>query len=332
MYSLLLRFFYRIKIFNGFLVFREFYMDFKEYLNFSGRKLDGEIRECSIIYSIVKQVHAIEKGLSLPKPKANFGQKKVENIIELLNVNSTYISCDPKWVWVKEMASDALIEWIEYREKLGVFTDSNTREKIYKLKENNGVKKRSGGTKQLKKIDSNQDAISYLDVVLNRHSVRSFKDKPVSVHLIEEAVELARKTPSVCNRNPWRCHAFFSKRARMELLNIQNGNKGFGLDAPCLIVVSVDLGAFFGLSERRQAMHEGGMFGMSLVYALQYLGLNSCCLNLSLSTKKIKRIRHLANIPDEELPTMMVAVGYEKEQSNYPLSERLPVDKILSIH
>src|SRR3546814_1994141 len=64
-------------------------------------------------------------------------------------------------------------------------------------------------------------------------------------------------------------------------LSLQNGNRGFGHEIPCLLILCTDLSAFDTAGERYQHWIDGGMFSMSLVWALHALGYSSCCLNWS---------------------------------------------------
>ena len=55
------------------------------------------------------------------------------------------------------------------------------------------------------------------DFFASRYSVRQFAEEPVPLALIETAVRLAQKTPSVCNRQSGRvhlCSPIRSKRRR----------------------------------------------------------------------------------------------------------------------
>jgi hypothetical protein len=61
-----------------------------------------------------------------------------------------------------------------------------------------------------------------------------------------------------------------------QVLALQNGNRGFGHLAKRVLIVSADLHAFIGPIERNKAFVDGGMFAMSLLYALHRLELGAC--------------------------------------------------------
>ena len=59
---------------------------------------------------IIRNVHSIEKGLSLEKPRKFFGYKKIMDMFELLD---SYVKCDFYEEEVVYMALDAVKEYLE---------------------------------------------------------------------------------------------------------------------------------------------------------------------------------------------------------------------------
>ena len=126
--------------------------------------------------------------------------------------------------------------------------------------------------------------------------------------MIKKAISIAQSTPSVCNRQTWRTHVFLDKEQIKEILKYQNGNRGFGEDAAAILIVTASLPYFIGVGERNQAFIDGGMYAMTLVYALHSLGLGTCCLNLWVSQVWILGCNEVAKIPCDEVLIMMIAV------------------------
>ncbi len=163
----------------------------------------------------------------------------------------------------------------------------------------------------------------------SRHSVRQFAPDPVDPDEVAQAVALARHTPSVCNRQNWRAHAFSGPDDVRRLLEHQNGNRGFGDQVPIVLLLTADLEGFTDEPERHQAWLDGGMFAMSVVNALHARGLGTCCLNLCHGAWHEARIRFTADIPDSEILLMLVAVGHYPERLPVAWSERKPVGDVL---
>src|SRR3546814_7910034 len=67
-----------------------------------------------------------------------------------------------------------------------------------------------------------------------RASVRDYSSAPVPSAVIEEAVELALHSPSVCDRQASYVYCLQSREIIDRALSLQNGNRGFGHEIPCL--------------------------------------------------------------------------------------------------
>jgi nitroreductase len=166
----------------------------------------------------------------------------------------------------------------------------------------------------------------------SRHSIRSFRSDAIDPAALEQAIEAARHSPSACNRQAWKVHVFTEPQEIKGVLAYQVGNRGFGDSARAILIVTCELGAFVGTREHNQAYIDGGMFAMSLVYALHGLGLATCCLNLSLQYYEANLLRQAVSIPASEALIMMIAVGHLPEQVPITCSYRKPVSEIAVYH
>ena len=113
-----------------------------------------------------------------------------------------------------------------------------------------------------------------------------------------------------------------------DLFELQNGNRGFAEFVNRLIMVSADLQGFTSEGERHQAWTDGGMFSMSLVYALHSLGVGTCCLNLCHGVKTDKAMKKAAKIPASEVLVMMIAVGHLPGKFKVAASPRKPLQEV----
>lgn len=165
-----------------------------------------------------------------------------------------------------------------------------------------------------------------------RRSVRHYKDEPVPVDLIERCVAVAQLSPSACNRQPWRVHLYKNSDQIKKLLNLQNGNSGFGHQIKSLLIISSDRRSFFDASERNEPYVDGGLFSMSLILALQSEGVASCCLNWCVDEERDSEAHRLGGIDDSEAIIMYLAVGYADEAAIVPRSARKPPSSVLCRH
>jgi nitroreductase len=168
------------------------------------------------------------------------------------------------------------------------------------------------------------------DFFFSRYSLREFKQESVAESVVQHAIQLATKTPSVCNRQPWHVYHTSEKVVIEKSLSLQSGNRGFGHVVPNLMLVTVDLKAFMSGSEHYQHWIDGGMFSMSLVYALHSLGVASCCLNWSQSPSIDRALRKRLNIDPSHTVIMMLAFGWPDSDNKVCVSARRPIENFNS--
>ena len=177
---------------------------------------------------------------------------------------------------------------------------------------------------------ANNSLLPYAQLNEHRHSVREFSDEPVDVNLIEQAIDMAMRTPSVCNRQPTRVHLILNPEIITKALAIQGGVGGYAAP-PALILITSDLRSFITSYERNEGFTDGGLFGMSLLLSLESLGLASCPLNTMFTAKADKDTRKLLNLPDNEVPVMYIEVGNFLEETRTCASIRYTGNQITTV-
>lgn len=148
---------------------------------------------------------------------------------------------------------------------------------------------------------------------------------------IESALSISMKTPTVCNRQPNRVYVVKNKKVMEKVLEIQGGYKGYKLPA-ILILVSTDNRAFVSINERNEGFIDGGLFSMSLLYALEYEGLGACALNAMMNHDKEQEIKRILNVSEFENLIMFIAVGQIPDKGvKCPKSQRDTYQKIMRV-
>ncbi len=270
--------------------------------------------------------HKLEKGMALPEPRLGFGRETIKELMQthqLLEVRSSESAALQFSLGVLRAYSES-----EHISSLDVDLASRINAFIRERE----TEPASGGlvsltrTEGLTSIPGNVE-----DFFFSRHSVREFASEPISEEEIMSAVRLAQRSPSVCNRQPWNVYIVQSEEQKGEILRFQNGNRGFGHSAGAVLVVTVPLSAFHGPLERNEAFVDGGMFSMSLIWALHAKGLGSCALNWCATTKRDKGVRASLGIPNAEVIIMMIAVGHLKERFDVAMSPRRPIESMVTV-
>jgi nitroreductase len=255
---------------------------------------------------ITKDYHRIEKGLALREPRRGFGIAVAARLRANIPRYQAISGHDPTVVQHAQSALDALSLW--HTDERHVEGDGPTR---------------FLASPEL--LDPGQVESFFR----SRASVRDFADRSLPPELIAQAAALALSSPSVCNRQAWGLWAFHDPATVQRLARLQNGSSGFRDQIPCLLVVTVDAQMFAGAGERNQRWIDGGLYAMSLVWALHALGVASCMLNWSVGRQQTQKLREAARIPDHMDVITMIAVGFPREGLRVARSPRRPVESVL---
>jgi len=261
--------------------------------------------------------HRIEKGLALPSPKSNFGQDVLQRLYRnVQDYENEYGAGLPSIA-----ARQAVAEYVEFHRSIGC----ETCEEAVTLQESSSEP--IAGTKKVSKPSE----LDFEELARSRHSVRQFTGDPVDLGLIKQAVAIAQTAPSVCNRQSGRVYVALDRETRNRVLSFQNGNTGFGDLAGAVLIVTSDMRIFQDIGERNQCWVDGGLFTMTLCFALHSFGLGTCMLNWCQSAEMDKKMRSAAGIPDHDAVITMMAVGYTESEYSVAVSPRRSVDSILQV-
>lgn len=269
---------------------------------------------------LTKNYHTIEKAMALAEPRVGFGQKSGL-------VDRCVLDCE---AYIRRFGIDGTVATTydvlrQYRDSFGKGYERVEQFLAAHTNLDDGV--RTGGTKTFR-----AENIPVVDERFfeTRHSIRHFGSTPVTRDAIRAAVQLAQQgTPSVCNRQPGKVYVYSSKQGKADLLALQNGNRGFGESASHILIVTSDLESFVDVGERNQCWIGGGLFAMSLVYALHAQRIATCTLNWDVLPENDKALHALARIPSSEVIVMMIAVGSYTPETQIACSERKNTDDIL---
>ncbi|MEJ1194031.1 nitroreductase family protein [Pseudarthrobacter sp. CCNWLW207] len=163
-----------------------------------------------------------------------------------------------------------------------------------------------------------------------RRSVRNFDPaRSVAKEQLALATTWALNTPSVCNRQAGRVYYFTEQSDVERVLRLQNGNAGFRSSVSAVAVVTVDSRLFTGATERNQRWVDGGLFAMTLVWALHGVGLQTCMLNWSATNKSSQRLRRETGIDGHEDIVVLIAVGHADQGHRVARSERRGLEQVM---
>ena len=292
----------------------------------------GANEEESLRASITVDYHVVEKGLTMPARRLAFGKELIRTLIgkvrryvvhygaprgqvvEAVAVIKAYFSLheherydfqnDPEyWNSVREFVTE--FPSVESAQEMHV-----TRAAFYAPKDS-----------------------AFSDFAKGRHCIRNYDPRvSVSMRRIESAIDLARTTPSACNRQHSRVYCLTNKETIRLVLELQGGNRGFGHLADKVLVVVSDLRDITSRRERNDAYVNGGMFLMNLCYALYYYEVAHCILTWGQEPENDRKLRKLIPLrPSEEVVALLSCgeMPAEVDVANSPRKELSEIYRVV---
>ena len=275
-------------------------------------------------YTLLRENHVIEKGMSMRNPRIGFGQEKVKALLGRLGKYfELYGDVDLNFL---KYPLSTIQSYIEFTKKNGVEIDaieSSYKDLVRKIGDN--FETISSGVKDISKNDVLESCNkNFKSLLQSRHSIRYFSEESVDRGVIEEALRLASLTPSACNRQGWKTYVFEGERC-LELMKWQGGCRGFEQELHYAILVTANLKAFLSY-EVHQAYVDGGLYAMNLINALHSLGLGCIPLSCGFRYDKLKKLRDF-RIPENEVPIVIIGFGHLLDEFKVAISSRKNIEK-----
>ena len=280
-------------------------------------------RKKKMEYTLLRENHVIEKGMSISNPRKGFGQSKVKKLIDRLD---KYVSLFGMNDFLNYPLS-TIKNYIHYTKNNSVEIDEieMSYQKLISKINNYELNIESGVKLINKKEICNTTNFNFAEFAKSRHSIRMFSDETPSKEKIIKALEIAQLTPSACNRQAWHTYVFEGEKCT-ELINQQGGANGFEDEIQTAILITADMNAFL-YYEPYQAYIDGGMYSMSLIYALHSLNLATIPLSTGFSFNKTRKIKEKFNISPNEVLIVIIGVGEMLDNFNVAISTRNSIEK-----
>lgn len=285
---------------------RASWYDATRYWSYSSTRGPFATRD-NLAAKVTERYHAIEKGLSLPRPRLGFGRERVLALVALTERYERSFGADG----VSEAAWRALADYVDFHLAGGVpEVDVAGAAAVARRRATlRPALRGSGAVPVLSEHVHKAVAEVGLDFFTSRRSTRMFAPTPVGVDDIEFAVEAAASAPAVCNRQFAKAHIWRDREKIDELLLIQGGARGFASDVAALAMITVSLRSYWSAAERNQGWIDGGLFAMNFMLGLHARGLGSVPLNWSKTRATDERMRAATGIDPAEAIIMLIGFG-----------------------
>ncbi len=276
------------------------------------------------------QYHIVEKGLTMPEPRPGFGRLVVLKLCDLvMKYDRMQLPTDALEF---SQSVSVIKEYFNFHQSIAYVLDDEVSGKLAPIV--SGFENVEGlsqisttNAAYFKNINAPFDVFSH-----SRYSVRNYSQEEVPFELLLECVELAQKSPSFCNRQPTRVHIVKSPEKKEAILNIQNGNRGFGHLAETLIVLTSIISTTKDIHERNENHLNGGMFAMSLLFAFHFKKIAACALNWAVSEDKELKMRKILKLERNEIPLVVISCGFAPDAFKVAASPRKKAEEISIKH
>ena len=240
--------------------------------------MDSDLLTAEMCFS----AHILEKDLRLfPKRRFDFHEKRLHDILDAFSIKTKNKDV---YKWAKNVMED-------YHKDV---RDLN----IYQIEQ--------------KKI------VKPVEVIKTRRSIRKWTDKNIDKDQIMKIIDVARWSPSSCNRQTIKILVIKNKDIIDLIGRSLMGGVGFASTAPVLNIVLVDVRPYDFKIERHIPYIDAGIFIQTFLLMAHYMGLGACPIHWTVGEKKEKEIREKLHIPDYYIPIAVIALGYPSEDIKPP--------------
>lgn len=175
--------------------------------------------------------------------------------------------------------------------------------------------------------------IDFMELVMQRYSVRAYSNNPVEQEKIDRCIEAARLAPSACNSQPWTFIVVNDVEKKSSLADTTSNKllplNHFTKQAPVMIVLVIEkpkftaeLGSF--IKDRDFSLIDIGIAAEHICLQAVSDGLGTCMLGWF----NEKKVREILEIPSGKRIGLMITLGYPKnaKRKNRP---RKGVEEVL---
>lgn len=279
---------------------------------------------------IIRNVHSIEKGLSLAAPRLGFGVAKIK---ELFTLCETYLALKPETLECLCFARDALAAYLDFHAAKN-YVDENISaikiayEKLASTLPRSENAEIFGGNETLAVSDMVFDAEQVERLFNTRHSIREFSGESVSDEDLEKAIKLAQRCPSACNRQGVRIYSISGKTLVADMGKALEGIGGFANDVDKFLLVTGKKSAYRA-DEKNQFIVSAAIFCAYLSLTLHTFKIASCIIQRPLRPNNSwDKICDKYKIPRDEQLVALIGVGRYKKETTVPVSKRYELKTI----
>ena len=168
------------------------------------------------------------------------------------------------------------------------------------------------------------DSQQFLEILIQRQSVRGYADQPVEPEKLARCLEAARMAPSACNAQPWKFIVVDDPQLKDQVAGYATSGplvpmNHFTRQAPLLVVVvreSPNLTSKIGtmIKDKPYTLMDIGIVALQFCLQATAEGLGSCILGWFNEAK----VKDLLQIPKSKRAELIITLGYPASQTLRP--------------
>jgi len=278
-------------------------------------------------FLLVRNIHRIEKGLLMKPRKDVFAR---DYIVETIDCFEN--------IWKQASEDHLQIKW--FHDVLTEYFRTSSQDAFVNKQYTRFTKVINGNAVDFQQAVNfipyhrqvtDRSQISYEEfykLARQRRSVRWFLNKPVPRNLIELAILAANQSPSACNRQPFSFRIIDDPELVKTAVTLPMGTAGYSHTIPVLIVVVGNLDAYFSERDRHIIYIDGSLASMSLMFALETLGLSSCSINWPDIEEREQRMEDFLKLKKHQRPIMCLGIGYPDPEGMVAYSQKRALSEL----
>ncbi|NLR93086.1 nitroreductase family protein [Flammeovirga agarivorans] len=273
-----------------------------------------------------RNIHRIEKGLIMKPRRKVFALDYIEETVNafIQFSSNSEIKGTPSYIWFKnvlesyfdavDLNNEKLSKQFKLFQQLNLSSDHGNKRVPFRRSERliNTI-----SYDQLKKLS------------LQRRSVRWYTNDKVPHKLIENAVDIAKLSPSACNRQPFYFRVIDDEALLKKVSGIPGGTAGFAHNFQMIIVVIGNLENYTFERDRHLIYIDSSLAIMSFLYGLEVQGLSSCVINWPDVPHLENKMNSVLDLENYERPIALISVGYASENDLIPYSEKKTINELI---
>lgn len=284
---------------------------------------EGSIDEA--VYDLRRSVHRLEKGLIMRPRRKIFAENYIETTVDKLAV---IIRNGKGNRLLEQWATDVLNQFFSHSGPSPAI--DRAKVKFSRITSHNDQHFGTSAPYKRNLNNLNINIDNLLELAVRRRSVRWYLPNKVPRSSIDKALEVARLSPSACNRQPFEFRIFDDPELVKQVSKLPMGTRGFEHNLPCIAVVIGQLRAFPYERDRHVIYIDAALATMAFEFALEAQGLSSCSINWPDIPKREEDLQSLLGLAQDERPIMLISLGYPDPEGMVPFSEKKTLEELRS--